>query len=104
MAVHTGPCWNGSSARLGEQEGVRGERSPPSQVVTISPLQTLREWLSIPMSESEVILGVLLVACHLKQVSPVPCFKDFVPAADKALDSQGNCIQLYEFFPAKNSS
>ena len=46
--MHTGLCWYGSSAKLGEQEGGRGERSPPGQVVTITPLQTLR--LSVPAS------------------------------------------------------
>lgn len=66
MAVHTGPCRYGSSARLEEGEVVREERSPPGEVVTISPLQTLREWISILTSGLEVNLGSLLVVHHPK--------------------------------------
>lgn len=84
--MHIGLCWYGSSARLGEQEGGRGERSPHGQVVTITPLQTLK--LSVPASvKVRGILGSLLVACYLKQAYSVPCFKGFVPVADRGLDS-----------------
>lgn len=54
--------------------------------------------LSLGQLGSVVILGGLLVGCHLKQASPVLCLKGFVPVADKGLDSQGYCIQLYFFF------
>lgn len=54
--------------------------------------------LSLGQLGSVVILGGLLIGCHLKQASPVLCLKGFVPVSDKGLDSQGYCIQLYFFF------
>lgn len=38
---------------------------------------------------SEIILEGLLVAYYLKQASPVPCLKGFVPAADIGLGQPG---------------